>query len=144
MSQGTRTHQLALFLVYESPLQMFSGNPSTAWTEPAFMELLGSFPTTWQETRVLQARLGDHLVLARRHGERWYLAAINDWTPFETAVKLDFLPNGKTYRATICADGVNAHRYGSDYTLRELTVKAGDALPIKLAPGGGWVMVLEE
>ncbi|WP_373552829.1 glycoside hydrolase family 97 C-terminal domain-containing protein [Haliscomenobacter sp.] len=108
------------------------------------MELLGSFPTTWHETRVLQAQLGDHLVLARRHGKRWYLAAINDWTPYETVVKLDFLPRGKTYRATICADGVNAQRFGSDYVLRELErkVKAGDALPIKLAPGGGWVMVL--
>ena len=146
MTQGTRAHQLALFLVYESPLQMFSGNPSAAWLEPEYMELLGSFPSTWHETRVLQAQLGDHLVLARRHGKRWYLAAINDWTPYETVVKLDFLPQGKTYRATICADGVNAHRFGSDYVLRELErkVKAGDALPIKLAPGGGWVMVLEE
>jgi alpha-glucosidase len=144
MTQGTRAHQLAMFLVYESPLQMFSGNPSAAWLEPKYMELLGSFPSTWHETRVLQARLGDHLVLARRHGKRWYLAAINDWTPYETVVKLDFLPAGKTYRATICADGVNAHRFGSDHTLRELTVKAGDAMPIKLAPGGGWVMVLEE
>lgn len=144
MTQGTRAHQLALFLVYESPLQMFSGNPSAAWLEPKYMELLGSFPTTWHETRVLQAQLGDHLVLARRHGKRWYLAAINDWTPYETTVKLDFLPPGKSYRATICADGVNAHRYGSDHVLREQVVKAGDALPIKLAPGGGWVMVLEE
>lgn len=144
MTQGTRAHQLALFLVYESPLQMFSGNPSAAWLEPKYMELLGSFPSTWHETRVLQARLGDHLVLARRHGKRWYLAAINDWTPYETEVKLDFLPVGKIYRATICADGVNAHRFGSDYTLRESTVKAGDTMPIKLAPGGGWVMVLEE
>ena len=142
MTQGTRSHQLAMFIVYESPLQMFSGNPSTGFREPEFMELLGSLPTTWDELRVLRAQFSDHLVLARRHGRDWYLAAMNDWTPFQTDISLDFLPPG-SYRATICADGANAHRYPSDYTISEKTVGPKDVLPIRLKPGGGWVARLQ-
>jgi hypothetical protein len=143
MSQGTRAHQLALFIAYESPLQMFSGNPSKAYEEPAFMELLGSLPTVWDETRVVEAKIGERLVLARRRGDNWYLASINDWTPVETTVALDFLPAGVRFRATICADGANAHRYASDYTISERFVGATDRLAVRLAPGGGWVVRLE-
>lgn len=142
MTQGTRTHQLAMFVVYESPLQMFSGNPSDGLREPAFMELLGSIPTVWDETRVLQAKLSDHVVLARRHGSDWYLAAMNDWTPFETNTVLDFLPPGD-FRATICTDGPNADRYPADHVISEKTVRRGETVQIKLAPGGGWVMRLK-
>ncbi|MCC6282072.1 MAG: glycoside hydrolase family 97 protein [Saprospiraceae bacterium] len=138
MTQGTRAHQLAMFVVYESPLQMFSGNPSTGFREPEFMELLGSLPTTWDELLVLRAQFSDHLVLARRHGRDWYIAAMNDWTPFQTDISLDFLPPGR-YRATICADGANAHRYPSDYTISEKMIGPKDILPIRLKPGGGWV-----
>jgi alpha-glucosidase len=138
MTQGTRTHQLAMFVVYESPIQMFSGNPSTGFREPEFMELLGSLPTSWDELLVLRAQFSDHLVLARRHGRDWYLAAINDWTPYQTELSLDFLPPGK-YRATICADGANAHRYPSDYTISEKIIGPKDTLSIRLKPGGGWV-----
>ncbi|MFN7118870.1 MAG: glycoside hydrolase family 97 protein [Saprospiraceae bacterium] len=141
MTQGTRTHQLAMFIVYESPLQMFSGNPSTGFQEPRFMELLGSIPTVWDETRVLEAQFSDYVVLARRHGNDWYLAAMNDWTPHATAINLDFLAEG-TYQATICKDGMNAHRYPSDYTLEEKTVRKGERMPMRLAPGGGWVVRL--
>ena len=143
MSQGTRAHQLALFIAYERPLQMFSGNPSKAYEEPAFMELLGSLPTVWDETSVVEAKIGERLVLARRRGDNWYLAAINDWTPVETTVALDFLPAGVRFRATICADGANAHRYASDYTISERLVGAADRLAVRLAPGGGWVVRLE-
>lgn len=143
MTQGTRTHQLALFLAYESPLQMFSGNPSTGFQEPQFMELLGSLPTVWDETKVLQAQFSDYLVLARRHGKDWYLAALNDWTPYATTITLDFLEAG-TYQATICKDGKNAHRYPSDYIIEEKTVQKGDRMGMRLAPGGGWVVRLRK
>lgn len=143
MTQGTRAHQLALFIAYESPLQMFSGNPSKGYEEPAFMELLGSLPTVWDETHIIEAKIGERLVLARRRGDNWYLAAINDWTPVETSVALDFLPAGARFRATICADGVNAHRYASDYTISAFLVDATDRFAVRLAPGGGWVVRLE-
>jgi alpha-glucosidase len=141
MTQGTRSHQLAMFIVYESPMQMFSGNPSTGFSEPAFMDLLGSLPTVWDETRVLRAKLSDYLVVARRKGQDWYLAAINDWTPYETEISFDFLLPGN-YQATICADGANAHRYPGDYAISKTTVQPTDKLIVKLAPGGGWVMRL--
>ncbi len=138
MTQGTRTHQLAMFVVYESPLQMFSGNPSTGFKEPDFMELLGSLPTVWDETKILKAQFSNYIVMARRNGNDWYLAAMNDWTTYDTSISLDFLPAGN-YKATICADGINADRYPADYFIRERTVTASDNLTIRLAPGGGYV-----
>lgn len=141
MTQGTRTHQLAMFVIYESPLQMFSGNPSTGFKEPDFMELLGSLPTVWDETKILKAQFSDYIVMARRNGNDWYLAAMNDWTPYDTSISLDFLPVGN-YKATLCADGINADRYPADYFIRERTVTASDNLTIRLAPGGGYVVRL--
>jgi alpha-glucosidase len=141
MSQGTRTHQLAMFVVYDSPLQMFSGNPADGRREPAFMEFLGAIPTVWDETRALEAEIGSYLAVARRHGDEWYLAAMNDWTPRILEVPLDFLPPGR-WQAEICADGVNAARNARDYRLSRTAAGPEDRIRIQLAPGGGFVMRL--
>src|SRR5205809_8046373 len=83
MSQGTRCHQLAMFVVYDSPMQIFSGNPSQGYMEPQFMELLGSLPTTWDETKILEAKVSDYIITARKkarlpdgQGEDWYIAGM--------------------------------------------------------------------
>jgi alpha-glucosidase len=137
MSQGTRCHQLAMYVVYESPLQMLSDSPSAYLREPAIMEFLGRVPTVWDETIGLEAKVGDYVVVARKSGEEWYVGAMTDWTPRDLEVDLKFLGPGE-YRAEICADGVNAARYSSDYSRSVLSVKAGDRIKMKLAPGGGW------
>jgi alpha-glucosidase len=138
MSQGTRCHQLAMYVVYESPLQMLSDSPSRYLREPEVMEFLGPVPTVWDETKVLDAKVGDYVVVARKSGDDWYLGAMTDWTPRELVVKLDFLDEGE-YEAVIYADGINASKYASDYrkSLKRLT--RGDSLKISMAPGGGWV-----
>jgi len=141
MSQGTRTHQLAMFIVYDSPLQILSGNPSDAYPEIAFTTFLGSLPTTWDDTRVLDAKLGDYLVIARKKDSDWYIGAMTDWSAREITIDLSFLGDGK-YRAFTCADGVNAEKNASDYNLGYELIDRYRKLTFKMAPGGGYVVKL--
>ncbi len=138
MSQGTRAHQLAMFIVYESPLQLFCGNISDALKEKDFIKFLGSFPTTWDETVILDAKLGDYIVLARRKDNDWFIAAMTDWTAREVEVDLSFLKN-QNYALRFVADGLNADRYPADYKLSTVQLSPKDKLKISLAPGGGYV-----
>ncbi len=91
MSQGTRCHQLAMFVVYDSPIQIFSGNPSQGTMEPEFMKFLGEIPTTWDETKVLAGKVGDYIVTARRKGDDWYIGGMTDWEAREIQFIIDFL-----------------------------------------------------
>jgi alpha-glucosidase len=143
MSQGTRCHQLAMFAVYDDPMQLFSGNPSQAWLEPKFMEFLASVPTTWDETIILDGKVGEYIVTAREKGEKWYIGGMTDWTARDINIKFDFLGQG-TYTTTICKDGVNADRYTADYIIMDTTMKKNDAINIHLAPGGGFLIRLEK
>lgn len=141
MSKGTRARQLAMYVVYESPLQMLADSPSNYLREAECMEFLASVPTVWDETVVLKARVGDYIAVARRNGSQWYVGAMTDWTARELELSFDFLPAGK-YKAVIFRDGVNAHRMGGDYKKVEQPVSRGDVLNVKLAPGGGWAAIL--
>ncbi|MES2647375.1 MAG: glycoside hydrolase family 97 protein [Bacteroidota bacterium] len=142
MTQGTRCHQLAMFVVYESPIQIFSGNPSQAMLEPAFMQLLGSIPTVWDETIILDAKVGDYIITARRKNADWYIAGMTDWSPRTFKLPLSFLKG--TFLATSCVDGINAANYPSDYQLSQKQLTASDSLEINMAPGGGFLIRLEK
>lgn len=141
MSIGTRCHQLAMFVVYDSPLQIFSGNISQGWQEPAFMELLGSIPTVWDETRILQGKIGEYIVTARRKGSDWFVAGLNNSEERDIQLPLDFLAAG-SYSITVCKDGVNADNYGSDYVLNETLVNKSVIYDLIMAPGGGFLVKL--
>jgi len=137
MSLGTRCHQLAMYVVYESPLQMLSDSPSNYLREPEAMEFLAAVPTEWDETKVLDARIADYVLVARRNGADWYVGAMTDWTPRELEIDFSFLPEGK-FQMEAYQDGANADRYGSDYKLVKSQVSKTTKLKIQLAPGGGW------
>jgi alpha-glucosidase len=151
MSQGTRCHQLAMYVVYESPLQMLADSPSNYLKEPESLAFLSSVPVVWDETRVLSAAIGEHILIARRSGRDWYVAALTSWTPRDLEVPLSFLAGStgpgaagsKTaagqWEAEIFTDGPNADRVGVDYAREKRTVSAADRLTIHLAPGGGFV-----
>src|SRR6187455_50368 len=141
MSIGTRCHQLAMFAVYDSPLQIFSGNISQGLKEPEFMQLLGNIPTTWDETKILQGKVGEYIVTARKKGDDWYIGALNNSVPRDITWQLDFLNDGN-YNMTICNDGVNAHNYGSDYEIRQRNIQYSDKLDISMASGGGFLIKL--
>ena len=139
MSQGTRTQALAQYVLYDSPLQYLGGTASDYRAAPDFTRVLAAVPTTWDETRALQGKVGDYLVVARRSGRDWWLAAMTDWTPRELDVPLSFLAAGAGYDATIVADGLNADRYAGDYFIRRDSASAGGTLHLRLAPGGAYV-----
>lgn len=141
MSQGTRCHQMAMFIVYDSPLQVFSGNPSQGLMEPEFMQLLGSFPTTWDETNILEGSIGEFIVTARKNGKDWYIGGMTNWTPREIELATDRIEPG-TYNAVLCRDGINADKYPSDYTIENFEWQKGQPLKVFMAPGGGFVLKL--
>lgn len=143
MSIGTRCHQLAMFVVYDSPLQIFSGNISQGLQEPEFMELLGSIPTVWDETKILQGKIGEFIVTARRKGKNWFVAGLNNSEAREIIVPLDFLKENN-YKMTACTDGLNADSYGSDYKLTVEYIKAKQKLNLKMSIGGGFLIKFEK
>jgi alpha-glucosidase len=143
MSQGTRCHQLAMYVVYESPLQMLADSPSNYRHEPDAMQFLGPVPSVWDETRVLDGRLGDYVIVARRHGEDWYLGALNDWTPREIEIDLSFLGGGSDsshlMREMISyVDGADADHAAESYQRKLTPVVPGQHVRVRLAAGGGF------
>jgi alpha-glucosidase len=142
MSIGTRCHQLAMFLVYDSPLQIFSGNISQGLKEPEFMQLLGSIPTVWDETKILQGKIGEFIITARKNGSDWFIAGLNNSTARTISLALDFVGK-KTFDMTICKDGINAHNYGSDYEIQKRNTRSSEKLDIPMAPGGGFLIKLK-
>ena len=142
MSIGTRCHQLAMFLVYDSPLQIFSGNISQGLKEPQFMELLGSIPTTWDETKIIDGKIGEYIITARRKGNHWFIGALNNSIQRDITIKFDFLSSG-SFKTTICKDGLNAHNYGADYELMEKSFDKTSVEAFHLAPGGGFLLRLQ-
>ena len=137
MALGTRCHQLAMYVVFESPLQMLADSPSNYLREPEAMEFLGPVPTIWDETKVLDAKMGEYVLVARRSGKDWYLGAMTNWTGRDLDVDLSFLPAG-SFSMDSYQDGVNADRFASDYQRTKAKVSSAQKLKITLAPGGGW------
>jgi len=137
MSLGTRCQQLAMYVVYDSPLQMLADSPSNYMREPETMEFLAAVPTVWDETKVLDAQIAEYVAVARRNGSDWYVGAMSNWTPRDLEIDFSFLPEGN-FRMEAYQDGVNADRFASDYKLIRTQVNRTTKLKIHLAPGGGW------
>lgn len=144
MSYGTRMHQLAMCTVFDSPIQFFAGNPSQGMMEPEYMTILGSIPTMWDETKILDASVGKYIVTARNTSSDWHMGAMTNWDARDIDVVLDFLEDGASYNALICKDGMNAEKHPADYAIEKKTFKKGDTYSISMAPGGGFYMRLEK
>src|ERR1700677_4622021 len=137
-SQGTRCHQLAMYVIYEAPFSMLSDNPTSYKREPESVRFITGVPTVFDETRALDGSVGEYVVIARRKGEEWYAGAMTNWSPRDLTLDLSFLPAG-SYRASVMRDGINADRDGTDYVAETVSVTRDSKLAIHLAPGGGWV-----
>jgi alpha-glucosidase len=127
-----------MYVVFESPLQMLADSPSNYLREPEIMQFLGPVPTTWDETKALDGKISDYVIVARRKGRDWYVGAMTDWTARELEVDFSFLPPGN-FQIEVYEDGPNANRYGSDYQRIQREVNRSIKLKIKFAEGGGWV-----
>lgn len=139
MSQGTRCRQLAEYVIFESPFGMLCDNPSNYLKEDECTQFIASVPTTWDQTVVLDGKVGEYLVTARRKGNLWYIGAITNWNELDLVLDISML-NGGTQRAHIFRDGANANRVAQDYVSEDIDVYA-NKLMIHLAKGGGAVIV---
>jgi len=137
MSMGTRCHQLAMYVVYESPLQMLSDSPSNYLREQECMEFLARVPTVWDETRVLQAKVGEYVALARRSKDEWYIGAMTNEAARDLHLDLSFLSSAG-YVMDCYQDGINADRYAGDFKRMTTPLAQGKPLTVHLSPGGGW------
>lgn len=139
MSQGTRTRQLALYMIFDSPFLMLCDTPSAYMREQECTDFMAGVPTVWDETVVVDGKMGEYIVTARRKGNDWYIGAITNWDARDLDIDLSFLTPGESYRTETFADGVNAHRIARDYKRTTGELKAdGKPIRVHLAPGGGF------
>jgi alpha-glucosidase len=139
---GTRCHQLAMFVCYESPLQMLCDSPSNYYKEPECMEFLSKVPTVWDETIILDAKVSDYLIIARRNGTAWYIGGMTDWTSREVMLDLSFLPKDKKFNLVLYTDGINANNNAIDFKQIKISVDNSYKEKITLAKGGGFAAML--
>jgi alpha-glucosidase len=141
LAMGTRAHQLAMYVVYDSPLQMLSDTPPAYRGQPG-SEFLKVVPTTWDETKVLDGKIGEYVVIARRHGDDWFVGAMTD-LPRKVAIPLGFL-GGATFDVTIWADTRDTATDPTRLSVlpARLGGKGSKPLELSLADGGGAVLHL--
>jgi alpha-glucosidase len=137
MSKGTRCHQLAMYVIYEAPLQMLADSPVMYRQEQESTDFITSVPTTFDQTVALNGKVGEYVAMARRKGDTWYVGAMSNWDARTLNIDLSFLGNGN-YEAVIFKDGVNADKNGTDYKHEVIKVSSQDQLKAQLASGGGW------
>ena len=143
MSQGTRVHQMAMYTTFEAPLQMMADSPTKYMQNQECTDFIAQIPTTFDETVALDGQLGEYIVIARRKGATWYVAAMTDWTARDLTINLDFLGDGQ-FTADIFADGVNAMKEATDYKHTKQAATCQDQLKIHLSSGGGWTGIFRK
>ena len=143
MGMGTRACQMAMYVVFESGIQMLSDSPTRYYAEEECTRFISSVPVTWDETRVVDAKAGEYVVVARRKGSRWFIGAMGAGDARTLEVPLGFLGDGGSRRLTFFADGVNSGRQAFDYVKGERQVDKSTVLTLKLERNGGWCGVIE-
>ena len=142
MSQGTRCQQLALYVILESPLNMLCDSPSNYEREPECTKFISSIPTTWDESKVIDGKMGEYVITARRKGDTWYIGGITNWSGRTVEVDLSFL-GGKTMKGELFRDGNNVHKKARDYRREEKSVNTAEKFKVYMAPGGGFTLKLQ-
>jgi len=140
MTQGTRAHELAKYVVFESPLVMVSDHPEAYEGQPGF-EFIEKVPTVWDDTKVLNGEPGQDVTIARQKGNDWFVGSMTNWDSRDLELPLSFLGAGE-YEAQIFADGADADKVATSLSITKKRVKASDNLKVHLAPGGGLAVIL--
>ena len=142
MSQGTRCQQLALYIILESPLNMLCDSPSNYEREPECTKFISAIPTTWDESKVIDGKVGEYVITARRKGDTWYIGGITNWTGRTVEVDLSFLGE-KTLQGELFRDGNNVHKKARDYRREIKCVNTAEKFKVYMAPGGGFTLKLQ-
>lgn len=136
MSQGTRCHQLGMYVVYESPFNMLCDTPVHYEREQECTDFIAAIPTVWDETLAVDGKVGDYIVIARRNGDTWYVGGLTDWNAREVEIDLGFVGAGDI-EVELFADGINVEKNAKDYHVikQKGCVKS---LKVKMASAGGF------
>jgi len=141
MSQGTRCHQLGMYVVFEAPLQMLADSPTAYLKEQESTNFISQIPTTFDETIALDGKVGEYVDIARRKADKWFVGGLTNWSGREMTIDLSFLDKG-TYSAEIFKDGINAGKDATDYKHEIVNVTSTDKLTLNLANGGGFAIII--
>lgn len=143
MSQGTRAHQAATYIVYDSPFTMLADTPTSYEAEPNYTAFIAALPTVFDKTVVLQGKIGDFIVTLREKDHLYYIGGMTNWDERDITVDLGFMPKNIQFTATTLTDGINANKNAEDYKLSRQPVTSSSTLNLHLASGGGFVVTLE-
>ncbi|MFI3285414.1 MAG: glycoside hydrolase family 97 protein [Rikenellaceae bacterium] len=138
MSQGTRSHQFAQYIIFLSPLNMLCDTPTNYEKEPVSTEYIASIPTVWDESKTIQGEMGEYIVTARRSGDTWYIGGLNNWTPRDIMLNVEEI-TGKSGDATIYMDGPNAANHAEDF--QKKVINTDGTITIHMASGGGFALI---
>jgi alpha-glucosidase len=141
-SMGTRCHQLATYIVHDSPFTMLCDAPTNYIGEEECVDFITSLPVLTDYTFIADGKLGEHIVTVRQRGENWYVGGMTNWDERDVTIDFSFLPEGSVYEATLFTDGINANKNAEDYVKKVISVKKGDQQKIHMASGGGFAMKL--
>ncbi|MBO4999965.1 MAG: glycoside hydrolase family 97 catalytic domain-containing protein, partial [Bacteroidaceae bacterium] len=141
---GTRAYQMALFVLFETGLQMLCDNPTLYYREKECTEFMAGVPIPTDETVSLEAKVGEYAIVAKRKGDKWYIGGMtnNKEKQREFELSLDFLPEGTTWNMVSFEDGVNANKQAMHYVKKEQQVKKGQKIKVKMARNGGFAAVI--
>lgn len=144
-SIGTRAYQMALFVIFESGLQMMADNPTLYYRNDECTRFITQVPQMWDETIALEAKAGEYAIVAKRKGDKWFIGGMtnNQMKQREFELNLDFLKEGRPYQMTAFEDGANANRQAMDYRMTKRSLKKGDKVTVHLARNGGFAAIIE-
>ena len=143
MSQGTRSHQIANYIVHDTPFTMLADSPSNYLDNPDCLAFLASIPSEWDETQVIDGELGEYIVTLRKKDKGWFIGGQTDWNPRDYTLDFSFLPQGSDFKVTIIKDGMNAGKQAEDHEWESFTANSSTRKNIHLASGGGFAVKID-
>lgn len=141
-TQGTRCHELAMFVIFNQPLAMLCDSPTEYAKYPDIMQFLSAVPTAFEDTKALDGKVGEYALMAKKKADTWYIGAMTNWDARTIELDFSFLPDGKTYRMTLYTDADDAGTEASHYAVKTLQVTRKTRLKLPLAKGGGAVAMV--
>lgn len=136
-TQGTRCHELSMYVLFDQPFAMLCDAPAEYRKYPDIMKYLSAVPTAFDETKVLDAKTNQYAIMAKRKNNEWFVGAMTNWTGRKVTIDFSFLPKGKKFTADIYSDGKDANTNASQYEHKSITVDNSTKLNLDLANGGG-------
>lgn len=142
-SMGTRCHQLAAYIVHDSPFTMLCDAPTNYLNEQECVDFMASLPVEVDSTFIASGELGKYIVTVRKKDVNWYIGGMTNWDERDVQLDFSFLPEGMSYTAVLFKDGVNANKQAEDYRKETIRINKDSRLTLHLASGGGFAMKLE-